>query len=72
MEEREAQPPPETSQLLWLEIWKSYEYAQDIKPATGDDLSNDLYLTIVGKAPVVFAWLEEKTFNVQLPESLNY
>lgn len=28
--------------------------ARDIKPATGDDLSNDLYLTNLEKAPVVF------------------
>lgn len=64
IEEREAQLTPETCQPLWLEIWKSYEYAADINPAVEDDLSNDLYLTNMEKAPVVYSWLGNKIFNV--------
>lgn len=66
-------PPPETSQPLWLEIWKrAMNMHEALKPATGGWFVKWSVFDHRGESSCGFPWLEEKTLNVQLPESLNY
>lgn len=66
-------PPPETSQPLWLELWKGpMNMHEALKAATGGWFVKWCVFDHRGESSCGFPWLEERTFNVQLPESLNY